>query len=246
MEHTYHLTRVSANAKTGPIPVSTTSKSSCPRNCPLAGSGCYAESGPLALHWKAVSEKGRGYDLDKFCREIKRLPKHQLWRYGQAGDLPGDVDQIDDAALEAIVTANRGRRGFAYTHYPAHDPANARAIARANAEGFIVNLSANNLEHADELASLGVAPVVTLLPVGQDKPTTTPEGRFVAICPASVRDDVSCATCGICANPDRKAIIGFPVHGVGAKKAQKVFFMRQERGGHSAVTLEDAPAASPA
>lgn len=114
MAHTYHLTRVSANKKTGPIPVSTTSKSTCPASCPLKGNGCYAESGPLALHWNAVSKGGRGHDLDHFCHEIKRLPKGQLWRYGQAGDLPGDTCQVDAGALQggmAQMMAMQGQGG---------------------------------------------------------------------------------------------------------------------------------------
>lgn len=53
MNHTYHFTRVSGNAKCGPIPVTTTSADSCPPTCSFKGNGCYAESGPLAMHWKA-------------------------------------------------------------------------------------------------------------------------------------------------------------------------------------------------
>lgn len=226
MEHKYHLTRVSGNAKTGPIPVSTTSKSTCPDACPLKRNGCYAESGPIALHWGAVSTKGRGYDLEEFCSQIKRLPRKQLWRYGQAGDLPGEANQINFDDLEKIVEANQGRSGFAYTHYPADKPENARAITFANSNGFVINLSANNLSHADELAELGIAPVVTLLPEGAEKALKTPAGRHVSVCPASVRDDISCATCGICAT-HRKAIIGFPAHGTGKNKAQKVFMLKQ-------------------
>ena len=227
MKHTYHLTRTSGNAKTGPIPVSTTSKSTCPEVCPLRGNGCYAESGPLALHWNAVSNKGRGYDIDRFCQEIARLPKQQLWRYAQAGDLPGDAHQVDAGELQKIVSANSGRRGFAYTHYSATEPANAGAISSANEQGFVVNLSANNLSHADELADLGIAPVVTILPADQVTNTHTPAGRVVSICPASIRDDIDCSTCGICAISHRKAIIGFPAHGSGKKKTAKVFFMER-------------------
>ena len=226
MEHKYHLTRVSGNAKTGPIPVSTTSKSTCPEACPLKGNGCYAESGPIALHWNAVSEKGRGNDLDKFCSEIERLPRKQLWRYAQAGDLPGDAREINTGDLEKIVRANQGRNGFAYTHYPVDEPGNARAIAKANRDGFTVNLSANSLEHADELSRYKIAPVVCLLPEGTIKSLKTPQGRHVSVCPASIRDDVSCATCGICAT-QRRAIIGFPVHGSSKAKAQKVFMLKQ-------------------
>ena len=41
----YHLTKVSSNRKTGPIPVSTTTSDSCPPTCSLKGAGCYAEQG---------------------------------------------------------------------------------------------------------------------------------------------------------------------------------------------------------
>lgn len=87
-----------------------------------------------------------------------------------------------------------------------------------------MNLSADSLEHADELAALDLAPVVCVLPSDARKPTKTPQGRHVSVCPAAVRDDVTCASCGICAVPGRKAIIGFPAHGSGAKKAQAMFF----------------------
>ena len=42
-----HLTLKSSNAKTGPIPVSTTEKASGPPDCAMR-EGCYAASGPLA------------------------------------------------------------------------------------------------------------------------------------------------------------------------------------------------------
>ena len=181
----------------------------------------------MAIHWNAVSSKRRGHDIEHFCQEIKLLPRGQLWRYAQAGDLPGDTHRIDTQALQRIVDANRGRQGFGYTHYPTDEPENARAISSAITEGFVINLSANNLEHADDLADLGIAPVVTLLPADQTTNTKTPKGRSVTICPAIIDDDVSCATCGICAVAHRKAIIGFPAHGSGAKRASKVFFMKK-------------------
>ena len=55
-----HLVRKSRNGKTGPIPVSTTSGDTCPNACPLKGSGCYAKSGPLGMHWQKVSSGARG------------------------------------------------------------------------------------------------------------------------------------------------------------------------------------------
>ena len=41
----------------------------------------------------------------------------------------------------------------------------------------------------------------------------------------TIRDDVSCMTCGLCARL-RDAIIGFPAHGNGAKKANAIAMTR--------------------
>ena len=228
-----HFTLKSANAKTGPIPVSTTAAGTCPLTCPFradAAGGCYAASGPLALHWHAVTSKARGTDWPTFVRSIAQLPDGQLWRHNQAGDLPGDGQLIDAAALAQLVDANRGRRGFPYTHYTPTG-ANGDTIRESNASGFVVNLSANNPEHADALASTKIGPVVTVLAAADGRakgepltayrermPTRTPEGRRLVVCPATYLDDVSCATCQLCARGDRTSIVGFPAHGTGAKR----------------------------
>lgn len=222
MAHTYHLTRVSENSKTGPLPVTTSSRSTCPSTCPLKGNGCYPEYGPLTIHWDKVSDGTRGTDLKTHAKDIKALPRRQLWRWGQAGDLPGDGTHISHDDLDLVVDANRGKCGWAFTHYDPMIPANATAIATANQNGFTINLSANNVHHADQLFALGIAPVVVILPKGTSKPFATPAGNWIAICPATQRDDVTCATCAVCQHPTRKAIIGFPVHGSGAKKAHAV------------------------
>ena len=50
-----HVSPVSVNAKTGPIPVTTSSKNTCPDSCQLKGNGCYAEVGRVNIHWQKVS-----------------------------------------------------------------------------------------------------------------------------------------------------------------------------------------------
>lgn len=223
---TVHLTLKSANAKTGPIPVSTTSALSCPSACPLKSAGCYADGGPLALHWRAVTAGDRGMAWAEFCDAIANLPAGQLWRHNQAGDLPGLDNSINPLALEMLVAANAGRRGFTYTHKPATAD-NLAQIKAANAAGFTVNLSANDLSHADALADTGAGPVVTILPADAGAKNRTPAGRVVVTCPAQLRDDVSCADCQLCARADRPTIIGFLAHGASAKKAEKVFFLKK-------------------
>lgn len=219
--HHIAFTRVSRNAKTGPIPVTTTSEETCPESCPLKKHGCYAESGPLALFWRKVTERKAGLSWEAALGEIRKLPKGTLWRHNQAGDLPGNGDSIDSEAMRQLVTANRGKRGFTYTHKPATGD-NAALIAQANESGFAVNLSADNLSEADSLAEMGIGPVVVVLPAEQTRAVKTPQGRHVAICPATISDNVNCAACGLCAEIGRKAIIGFPAHGTSKRKASAI------------------------
>lgn len=220
-----HLTLKSRNAKTGPIPVSTTTAATCPTACPFnhgnAG-GCYAASGPLALHWRKVTDGAAGTSYDRFLDAVRAMPAGQLWRHNQAGDLMGPADEIDVTALDQLAAANAGKRGFTYTHKPAASALERDAIKRANDAGFTVNLSANDMSHADRLAALEIAPVVVVMPRDATENTTTPAGRRVVICPATQRDDVSCASCKLCARADRKVIVGFPAHGALAKRADAV------------------------
>lgn len=224
-DYNVSLTKISRNAKTGPIPVSTTTRDTCPPICPFANNqGCYAENGPLNLFWQKVTLRKLGVAWDEFTKQVSKLNKGALWRHNQAGDLPGDGSTIDSAALAKLVKANKGKRGFTYTHYDSlANEGNRDAIAHANANGFTINLSANNLEHADSLAALDIAPVAVVLPsnVTGNVKLATPQGRKVVVCPATYRDSVSCASCGLCAL-QRDAIVGFPAHGVQKRKADAI------------------------
>ena len=219
----YHLTPVSKNEKTGPIPVSTSTAATCPDACPFkrtdSVNGCYADGGPLGMHWAAVTNGKRGTDWSGFLSAVRGIAPGQLWRHNQAGDLPGVNDALDVDALAQLVEANTGRNGYTYTHKPLRSASERDAVAAANAAGFAINLSANNLEHADALADLNIGPVAVVMPSDANANTQTPAGRRVMICPATQRDDVTCATCKACANPKRKAIIGFPAHGSSKKRA---------------------------
>lgn len=217
-----HLTLKSDNSKTGPIPVSVTTRDACPTDCAFRGNGCYAEGGPLGIHWSLVSRGERGMGWDMFCDAVATLPDMQLWRHNAAGDLPGDGKKIDRPALEKLLDANFGKRGFTYTHYRPTNEHNRAAIAWANLRGLTTNLSANNLEEADEFARLGIAPVVVVLPWDQKENVKTPEGRTVVVCPATTHDDVSCASCQLCQRGHRDTIVGFPAHGASFKKVSIV------------------------
>jgi hypothetical protein len=159
---------LSANAKTGPIPATITERGSCWSGCALYGRGCYAFYGALGHFWSGVSEGTRGGSWDELCAKVAALPKRTLWRYAQAGDLPGADDAIDAQLLSRLVIANRGKRVITFTHKPVLSDApvaasNRAIIAVANTVGFTINLSANNPAEADALADLEIAPVATIL-----------------------------------------------------------------------------------
>lgn len=220
------LTMKSRNAKVGPMPVSISDKSTCAPSCPFKGNGCYAESGQLAIHWAKItaSTMPTAMGWDDLCDKVAAMPEGQMWRHNQAGDLPHEGGVIDRAKVEALAMANVGRRGFTYTHHDMTITANANTVYDANRVGFTVNLSANNLKHADELADLEAGPVVTVLPANHDhkEKTYTAKGRRVVVCPATYKDGVSCSSCGLCAIADRKVIVGFPAHGARKKAANAI------------------------
>jgi hypothetical protein len=159
---------VSQNAKTGPIPATITERGSCWSGCALYENGCYAFYGALGHFWSGVSEGTRGGSWDELCAKVAALPKRTLWRYAQAGDLPGADDAIDAQLLWQLVVANRGKRVIAFTHKPVLPDTpvatrNRSIIAVVNSVGFTINLSANNPAEADALAQLKIGPVVTIL-----------------------------------------------------------------------------------
>ena len=215
----YSLTQISSNSKTGPIPTSVSNRGTCPDACPLKSNGCYADSYYTSIHWNKVTSGERGTDWNGFINQIKQLPKRILWRHNVSGDLVGANDTIDSQALKELVSANKNKNGFTYTHYPMLSDNNVQAVKHANANGFTVNLSANDLNQADSYKALNIGPVVVIVSEDTDKVSYTPKGNKVVVCPAQTNDKTTCSSCTLCQKVDRDYIIGFRVHGTYKKKA---------------------------
>ena len=215
----YSLVKVSSNSKTGPIPVTTSNRATCPDACPLKKNGCYADGYRTQLHWNAVTDGKRGKDWQGFLADIKALPKRVLWRHSIAGDLRGTNNHIDVQALKELTQANKGKNGFTFTHYPLDNAVNITAVMQANNDGFTVNGSANNLEQADSYKALGI-PTVVILTENVSKVSYTPNNNKIVVCPAQNSDKVTCQSCGLCQVAKRDYIIGFKVHGKSKKKAK--------------------------
>jgi len=211
----FHLTARSANAKTGPIPVSTSSAETCPSSavCPFKGKGCYAESGPLAIHWRAVTEGRRGLPWQEFLEAIRNLPKGQLWRHNQAGDLwkPGTL--TGRTALGQLVEANRGRRGFTYSHHKL-TPDTVQAFRAATANGFTVNASCHSETAADSAIADGLRAVFVVPAAESRAQWVTAGGNRAIVCPAQRFDGMTCERCQLCAARPSHVAIVFRAHGV--------------------------------
>ena len=144
------LTLVSSNRKTGPMPISVSSRPSCPKDCPFYDNGCYGEYGNTLPHWIKVSDGRRGVSWETFCAKTRKIPYGQTWRHNVVGDLPSeDRVHINRDALTMLVRSQRGCHGFTFTHYSPFIKENAGIIRYANENGFTINLSANNLADAD-------------------------------------------------------------------------------------------------
>lgn len=214
------FTKKSGNRKVGPIAVSTTEEKSCPVECPLNGTDCYARFGPLGIHWKKVKEGDRGDNWSGFCKRLRELPALSLFRHNQAGDLPQNKrGTIDFNKVRQLVAAAKHLRGWTYTHYDPNKEHNKKAIKYCNDNNFTVNLSADSLTQADEYSKMDIGPVTVILPQNAEPMgNKTPEGRPIVVCPAQTNEDIACSDCKLCQIKDRKSIVGFLAHGTAKKR----------------------------
>ncbi len=217
----YHLTESSSNAKTGPIAVSTSSSTTCSKQCPFNnGNGCYASYGNLRRHWDKVSKGERGGDWNHFLERLETLPRGVAFRHNQAGDLPGENEYIDGEKLDQLcgVIKKRQLKAFSYTHKPLNKE-NVKKIKKAIKNGFIVNVSTESYEDIDKARAMGL-PVVTVIKEGSPEKQVTPAGNRIIACPAQTGRVRNCQQCMICSK-DRSITIGFFAHGSKKKAIER-------------------------
>ena len=218
------ITAISGNAKTGPITTTRTERPSCPTTCAFFNAGCYATLGRERMQWDRLNRNETGVSWSEFLTTIRRIvPNGVLWRHNTAGDLPHNNGDIDYLALKGLINANKGKKGFTYSHHVLNDH-NVIALQNANGLGFTVNASCESVDDADRVMSEHNIPAVAVVNSEESRRFfTTTNGRKVITCPAALHPGkVTCATCGLCQQSDREFVIAFPAHGASKKKVNAI------------------------
>jgi hypothetical protein len=214
----YSLTVQSSNQKLGlDVSTITSDRKTCPPSCPLKNNGCYADFGPLRLHWAKVSTGERGNDWDTLVDQVNALPRGRKIRFFQAGDCPSKKENSEDIDGQAMskmadVVKKKGHITWGYSHKKM-TPKNVKILKESASKGLIINASADSLKEADEFMAKGLPTVVTV-PSDFKSGTMTSEGNKVIICPQQTREGTTCSSCLLCQKSNRSCVVGFIVHGV--------------------------------
>ena len=204
------------NSKTGAMLLVRSPRSTCPDSCSLKGNGCYAENFPTAMHW--LKQDTVGVDFATVLYAVRTLPKDSIWRLFEAGDFepsPENPELISSSQVLSLLSANKGKRGFGYTHYPVLP--NLEPLQLMNSSGLTINASADSLEQAKLYFELGLP---TTLVVAEKTPKdVTVDGVRIVVCPnQSLKSKPTCLQCQLCQKPDRDYVIGFRTHGSKKRK----------------------------
>ena len=200
--------------------VSTSSKLTCSPSCPFLNNGCYANSGPLNLHWLKVTNGERGDNFQTFLGKLKELPAGSAFRHNQAGDLPHNLGKISRTFVRKMVESTAHLRAYTYTHHNLQLGENLQLLRYANRNGFTINVSCESEAQVDD-AIAAELPAVLVVPSDEKRTTwRTESGNAVIVCPAQRSDTVTCADCMLCHKRGKKVAIAFLAHGTSKKKAE--------------------------
>jgi len=177
------------------------SKASC-EGCPLLESGdCYAQYGTPAMGHASMiraAAKGRDYSLRAALGAAKRSAR--MARFGSIGD-PGALP-YDYLVQAANACRKAGLDVVGYTHHWRVKPRLAGLLMA----------SCDSLDEVDRALAMGFRAAV-VLPWDHVGRFTTANGAKGIVCPAMVKEGLTCNQCRLCDGSKRGPVIGFPNHG---------------------------------
>ena len=210
----------SANKKTGHMPVTYRPMTTCPPDCVFLPSGpiggCYGTGRIFAMADRRAMYLTIAQAISEIQKSRPTKARVKYLRDRVVGDVITPDMTMDRNYLQAIsdVARHEGLIPFGYTH--AWRYFTRRDVQFIKRIGYVMNASCETVEDVEVAVSLGLLPTI----VDND----LPEGAIVAgyrvvTCPAQTRDEVTCASCGLCAKAQRKALVRFRIHGTARNKA---------------------------
>jgi len=194
---------------------------SCPSDCALLDSGCYAQQGNVNIHQRRAGEQ----TFDP-VRWVLGLPIGALVRWNVSGDVVGPDGAEYREAIKVAHELRSDIKGWSYTHAWA-DP-NIRDWADSLPENVRIVASLDDPDHEDRARAMGWKTIATVIPTADGKGFTDPEARATRSagglpCPAQ-RVNLGCADCLACM---RDGSIVFAVHGPASRSAGRSLAARR-------------------
>jgi hypothetical protein len=159
-------------------------------------------------------------------------PSARFMRDRVVGDVMTESGTIDHDYIRTIaaLAIESDLVPFGYTH--AWRRFDASDVARVAATGYVMNASCESREDVRQAVALGMPTVIASDLVEDGETFTRPDGTTLRVvtCPAQTREDVSCASCGLCARPERRAVVRFNIHGTAKRRAGRAVDIAENGG----------------
>lgn len=218
----FHFVKKSGNKKTGFMPVTYNSRLSCPDSCIFKNNGCYADNYHTRLNWDKVTSGERGGTFKELLNNIKALKPSTIWRACVAGDIPSNnKGEISRTYIKGITEANKGLKGYTYTHNRLDIGENISLLKTANKQGFTVNISTETEAAADNAVLNSLPAVMVVKSTETRRAWLTKNKNKILVCPAQT-SGINCIDCQLCQHRPKNLIIAFLAHGNMSKLIDKI------------------------
>ena len=205
----------SGNTKTGKMPtISRPIAATCPTTCAflpknLGGNGkCYANGRINGTVAKLAQDLTVAEAAERVALKSPKKIKAKYLRDRVVGDVmtgPRDAQTVDldyVAQVAEVATIN-DLIAYGYTHaWEQIDPSEIPA-------GYVMNASTNTVEELERAVKMGWATTIANDEVADGDVIG---GRRVITCPEQTGKAPDCATCGLCAKPNRAVTVRFLMH----------------------------------
>lgn len=214
----------SANKKTGQMTVTYRPMDTCPPDCVFLPSGpiggCYGTGRNFAMAGReaATLTVDKAVELIETRRPKKAKETARYLRDRVIGDVITGQGTLDRDYVQAIAEVAKRLSLIAYGYTHAWTRFTSRDVRFIQRTGYVMNASCETVEDVEAAVGLGLLPTI----VNDD----LPEGAMIAgyrvvTCPAQTHEDVTCASCGLCAKTQRAALVRFRIHGTAKQRASQ-------------------------